>query len=220
MALAALDSCSLSPCLPAVAATSGGSQPQPKYDLLLQGGHVIDARNQISAVRDVAIAGGQGRRGRGEDRSGAMRSRSVDVSGLYVTPGLIDIHAHTYAGTGERRILCRRQQRLPGRLHAARRRDDGRGCRMRRLAELRGLQAARHRSLEDPHPRLSQHRRQRHARRQVRAGSRRHGGEADRRHGAAATRASSSASRPRTTRGPSGRRSSARSKPERSRTCR
>ena len=32
---------------------------QPKYDLLLRGGHVIDSRNSISAVRDVAIAGGK-----------------------------------------------------------------------------------------------------------------------------------------------------------------
>src|SRR4029079_1428306 len=31
----------------------------PKYDLLLRGGHVVDARNKISAVRDVAIAGGK-----------------------------------------------------------------------------------------------------------------------------------------------------------------
>jgi dihydroorotase len=29
--------------------------------------------------------------------------KTVDVSGLYVTPGLIDIHTHVYAGTGERR---------------------------------------------------------------------------------------------------------------------
>ena len=32
---------------------------QQKYDLLLKGGHVIDARNNISAVRDVAIADGK-----------------------------------------------------------------------------------------------------------------------------------------------------------------
>ena len=31
----------------------------PPYDLLLRGAHVIDARNKISAVRDVAIAGGR-----------------------------------------------------------------------------------------------------------------------------------------------------------------
>jgi len=32
---------------------------QDQYDLLLKGGHVIDARNGISAVRDVAIAQGK-----------------------------------------------------------------------------------------------------------------------------------------------------------------
>ena len=32
---------------------------QQKYDLLLKGGHVIDPRNKISAVRDVAIANGK-----------------------------------------------------------------------------------------------------------------------------------------------------------------
>ena len=31
--------------------------PQPKYDLLLKGGHVVDGRNNINSVRDVAIAG-------------------------------------------------------------------------------------------------------------------------------------------------------------------
>jgi dihydroorotase len=32
---------------------------QQKYDFLLKGGHVIDPRNRISAVRDVAIANGK-----------------------------------------------------------------------------------------------------------------------------------------------------------------
>ena len=32
---------------------------QPHYDLLLKGGHVIDAKNRIDGVRDVAIAGGR-----------------------------------------------------------------------------------------------------------------------------------------------------------------
>jgi dihydroorotase len=78
-----------------------GAGAQPKYDLLLQGGHVIDPRNGISAVRDLAIAGG---------RIAAMAPRidpaeafkTVDVSGLYVTPGLVDIHVHVFAGTGEK----------------------------------------------------------------------------------------------------------------------
>lgn len=36
----------------------GALLAQPKYDLLLKGGYVIDPKNKISAVRDVAIRGG------------------------------------------------------------------------------------------------------------------------------------------------------------------
>ena len=32
----------------------------------------------------------------------ALAFKVVDVLGLYVTPGLIDIHVHVFAGTGER----------------------------------------------------------------------------------------------------------------------
>jgi dihydroorotase len=74
---------------------------QPKYDLLLKGGRVIDPRNGISAVRDVAIASGKiAAVAAGIDPADALKV--VDVSGLYVTPGLIDIHTHVYTGTGER----------------------------------------------------------------------------------------------------------------------
>ena len=71
------------------------------YDLLLRGGHVVDGRNQLSAVRDVAIA--DGRIAAVAERIDPARAlKVVDVSGLHVTPGLIDIHVHVYAGTGER----------------------------------------------------------------------------------------------------------------------
>jgi dihydroorotase len=74
---------------------------QQKYDLLLKGGHVIDPRNKISAVRDVAIAKGKVALVAAKiDPAEAFKV--VDVSGYYVTPGLIDIHVHVYAGTGER----------------------------------------------------------------------------------------------------------------------
>jgi dihydroorotase len=74
----------------------------PKYDLLLRGGHVIDARNNISAVRDVAIANGK-IAAVAEKIDPADALKTVDVTGLNVTPGLVDIHTHTYTGTGERR---------------------------------------------------------------------------------------------------------------------
>jgi dihydroorotase len=74
---------------------------QQKYDLLLKGGHVIDPRNKISAVRDVAIANGKVVAVAAKINP-AEALKVVDVSGYYVTPGLIDIHVHVYAGTGER----------------------------------------------------------------------------------------------------------------------
>ena len=80
---------------------SGQTASAPKYDLLLRGGHVIDARNKISAVRDVAISGGK-IAAVDAKLNPADALKTVDVSGLYVTPGLVDIHTHTYTGTGER----------------------------------------------------------------------------------------------------------------------
>jgi dihydroorotase len=74
---------------------------QPRYDLLIQGGHVIDPRNGISAVRDVGIQGGKiAAVAPRLDPKDALKT--VNAAGLYVTPGLVDIHVHVYAGTGER----------------------------------------------------------------------------------------------------------------------
>ena len=80
----------------------GNAYAQQKYDLLLRGGHVIDPRNKIDAIRDVAIANGKiAAVAEKIDPAGAFKS--VDLAGLYVTPGLVDIHVHVFAGTGERR---------------------------------------------------------------------------------------------------------------------
>jgi dihydroorotase len=65
----------------------------PQYDLLLKGGHVLDPANNIDKVADVAISGGK--IAAVEDNiPAAAAGKVVDVSGLYVTPGLIDIHFH------------------------------------------------------------------------------------------------------------------------------
>ena len=70
-----------------------------EYDLLLKGGHVIDPKNNLSAVRDVAIA--QGRIAEVSANIPAGKAhKTVDVSSLYVVPGLIDLHAHVFAGSG------------------------------------------------------------------------------------------------------------------------
>ncbi len=71
------------------------------YDLLLKGGHVIDPRNGRDGVMDVAIR--DGKIAAIEPTIAPEKAKkTVDARGLYVTPGLIDLHVHVYTGTGER----------------------------------------------------------------------------------------------------------------------
>jgi len=69
------------------------------YDLLLAGGHVIDPANRINSRHDVAIAAGRIARVAPSIPRDQAR-QVVDVSDLYVTPGLIDLHAHVYGYSG------------------------------------------------------------------------------------------------------------------------
>lgn len=82
-----------------LAAACAQVSAQPQYDLLLHGGHVIDPRNDLDAVRDIGIRDGK-IAAVAESLPPASARRAVDISGLYVTPGLVDIHVHVYAGTG------------------------------------------------------------------------------------------------------------------------
>ena len=68
-----------------------------KYNIVIKGGHVIDAKNNINSVMDVAI----------KDGKIALIAKSinagdaiqvVDANGMYVTPGIIDIHTHDFYG--------------------------------------------------------------------------------------------------------------------------
>ena len=68
---------------------------QPAYDLLIKGGHVIDPKNNLSKVMDVAIADGKIARVASAISSSESK-KTIDAAGLYVTPGLIDIHTHLY----------------------------------------------------------------------------------------------------------------------------
>ena len=77
---------------------------QPQYTLLLKGGHVIDAKNRISGIRDVAISAGK-IAAVAESIPTSSALKTVDVTGLYVTPGLVDIHTHIMAMSGLRGSL-------------------------------------------------------------------------------------------------------------------
>jgi len=68
---------------------------KPQYDLLLKHGHVIDPKNHIDGQMDVAIAGGR-IAAVDADINPELAAQVVDVQGLYVTPGIIDIHVHVY----------------------------------------------------------------------------------------------------------------------------
>src|SRR5947208_15537968 len=67
------------------------------YDLILRGGRVIDPLQSIDERLDVAFAGGKVA-ALGPELKAAPQTRIRDVSGLIVTPGLIDLHTHVYWG--------------------------------------------------------------------------------------------------------------------------
>lgn len=76
----------------------GAGQPSPaRYDLLIKGGRVIDPSQKLSAVRDVAVAGGKVTRV-AENIAEAESRQVLDARGKVVTPGLIDVHVHVYDG--------------------------------------------------------------------------------------------------------------------------
>lgn len=80
----------------ALAGMPAGRAQTPAYDLMLKGGRVIDGRNSLSAIRDVAIKDGSIAAVAANIQASA--ARTVDASGLYVAPGLVDIHVHVYPG--------------------------------------------------------------------------------------------------------------------------
>ncbi len=66
------------------------------YGLLLKGGHVIDPKNNVDGPADLAVR--DGRVAAVDQDLVGDADKILDVSGLYVTPGLIDIHVHVYGG--------------------------------------------------------------------------------------------------------------------------
>jgi dihydroorotase len=68
------------------------------YSIVIKGGHVIDPKNNIDAEMDVAVKDGKiALVAKNIDSRQGLQV--VDATGLYVTPGLIDIHSHNFYGT-------------------------------------------------------------------------------------------------------------------------
>jgi dihydroorotase len=76
---------------------SAAGQSQ-EIDILLKGGHVIDPKNNIDSQMDVGIANGKILRVANEIPVSTAK-KVIDVRGMYVTPGLIDIHTHVFVGS-------------------------------------------------------------------------------------------------------------------------
>ncbi len=85
---------------------------QSRYDVLLKGGHVIDPRNNIDSKMDVAIAQGKVA-AVAPALSVSQAQKVIDVTGLYVVPGLVDIHTHLYATSGMRDAWAGNDSVLP-----------------------------------------------------------------------------------------------------------
>jgi len=68
------------------------------YDIVIKGGHVIDPKNNIDAVINVAISDGKIALV-SKDIDAKQATQVVDAKGMYVVPGLIDIHTHDFYGT-------------------------------------------------------------------------------------------------------------------------
>ena len=88
---------------------AGSAQP---IDILLKGGHIIDPKNNIDTPADIGIAGGKIYRVAAGIPADSAK-KVIDVSGMYVTPGIIDIHVHVFYGTDAGSYLANGFHGLP-----------------------------------------------------------------------------------------------------------
>jgi N-acyl-D-amino-acid deacylase len=85
------------PFLAAVAVAAlwcGGLRAQPAADILLLGGLVYDGSGQPPVRQDIAVAGERISFVGDAEAAGLDAAVVVDVDGLMVTPGFIDMHSH------------------------------------------------------------------------------------------------------------------------------
>ena len=69
-----------------------------KIDILLKGAHLIDPKNKIDSKMDVGIVNGRIARVAKDIPIGSA-TKIIDVTGFYITPGIIDMHVHVFQGT-------------------------------------------------------------------------------------------------------------------------
>jgi dihydroorotase len=83
-----------------------------QIDLLLKGGQVIDPKNNINEVMDLAITNNKIFQ-IGKNIPPGEAKKTIDVSGYYVTPGLVDMHVHVFHGTDPMSYIADAPTSLP-----------------------------------------------------------------------------------------------------------
>ncbi|MGV3684702.1 MAG: amidohydrolase/deacetylase family metallohydrolase [Daejeonella sp.] len=78
---------------------------QPAYAIIIKGGHVMDPKNSIDGVMDVAINKDGKIAAVAKNLDAKSATRVVDAKGLLVIPGIIDMHTHNFAGVEPDRYL-------------------------------------------------------------------------------------------------------------------
>ena len=69
-----------------------------EYDLIIKQGHLIDPKNKIDEIMDIAIKDGKIAKVSSE-LTDYNAQKVIEAKGLFVIPGIIDIHTHTFYGT-------------------------------------------------------------------------------------------------------------------------
>ena len=82
------------------------------HDLLIKNGHLIDAKNKLDQVMDVAVLDGKVAEVSAEISSEKAK-KVIDASGLYLVPGLIDNHVHVFHGTNQDQYISNSFTSLP-----------------------------------------------------------------------------------------------------------
>jgi len=91
------------------ACNSVGAQ---EYDLLIKNGHLIDAKNELDQAMDVAVLDGKVAEV-SANIPVEKAKKVIDATGLYLVPGLIDMHVHVFWGTRSDEYISNSYTSLP-----------------------------------------------------------------------------------------------------------